>query len=312
MPKKLVNEFSWSVSRHQLFTSCPKAYYYNHYGSWGGWEADANETTRKLYILKNIRPMVTWIGSIIHDLIRDTLTAYSRGESAFPTADELKEKALQAMRNGWRDSVNQVWKQYPKKTNLFELYYGDGKHVPKEETDAIKERVLECVDNFANSAIVKTIKSVPFLNWKPIDTLDTFQIDDLKVWCAVDFAYTDPDGVLHIIDWKTGSEKKDALRFQLGCYALYALEKWFTPIEKIAPHGVFLYDGARMSDFSVDAALLVSVKDQILTSAQAMKAKLKDVANNVAEEEDFPCNPNEYNCRNCNFREVCPAVNGSL
>ena len=92
MPKKLVNEFSWSVSRHQLFTSCPKAYYYNHYGSWGGWEADANETTRKLYILKNIRPMVTWIGSIIHDLIKDTLTAYSRGEAAFPTADELKEK----------------------------------------------------------------------------------------------------------------------------------------------------------------------------------------------------------------------------
>ncbi|MBR5024007.1 MAG: PD-(D/E)XK nuclease family protein, partial [Victivallales bacterium] len=252
------------------------------------------------------------IGSIIHDLIKDTLTAYSRGEAVFPTADELKEKALQAMRSGWRDSVNQVWKQYPKKTNLFELYYGDGKHVPKEETDAIKERVLECVDNFANSAVVRTIKSVPFLNWKPIDTLDTFQIDDLKVWCAVDFAYTDPDGVLHIIDWKTGSEKKDALRFQLGCYALYALEKWFTPIEKTAPHGVFLYDGARMSDFSVDAALLVSVKDQILTSAQAMKAKLKDVANNVAEEEDFPCNPNEYNCRSCNFREVCPAVNGSL
>ena len=216
------------------------------------------------------------------------------------------------MRSGWRDSVNQVWKQYPKKTNLFELYYGDGKHVPREETDAIKERVLECIDNFANSAIVKTIKSVPFLNWKPIDTLDTFAIDDLKVWCAVDFAYTDADGVLHIIDWKTGSEKKDALRFQLACYALYALEKWYVPVEKIAPHGVFLYDGARVSDFSVDAALLVSAKDQILTSAQAMKAKLKDVANNVAEEEDFPCNPNEFNCRNCNFREVCPAVNGSI
>ena len=292
MPKKLVNEFSWSVSRHQLFISCPKAYYYNHYGSWGGWEADADENTRKLYILKNIRPMVTWIGSIIHDLIKDTLTAYSRGESAFPTADELKEKALQAMRSGWRDSVR--------------------KHVPREETDAIKERVLECIDNFANSAIVKTIKSVPFLNWKPIDTLDTFAIDDLKVWCAVDFAYTDADGVLHIIDWKTGSEKKDALRFQLACYALYALEKWYVPVEKIAPHGVFLYDGARVSDFSVDAALLVSAKDQILTSAQAMKAKLKDVANNVAEEEDFPCNPNEFNCRNCNFREVCPAVNGSI
>lgn len=311
MPKKLVNEFSWSFSRHQLFISCPKAYYYNHYGSWGGWEAEADEKTRKLYILKNIRPMIVWIGSIIHDLIKATLENFSR-TGAIPTADEMKERALNAMRSGWRSSIKQEWKQYPKKTNLFELYYGDGKHVPKEETDAIKQRVLDCIDNFAYSAVLKTITNVPFVNWKPIDTLDTFTVDDLKVWCAVDFAYTDSDGLLHIIDWKTGSEKKDSLRFQLACYALYALEKWYVPLEKIAPHGVFLYDGARMSDYSIDAALLVSVKDQILTSAQAMKAKLKDVENNVADEEDFPCNPNEYNCRNCNFREICPAVNGNF
>ena len=49
----LVNELSWSVSRNSLFSECRRAYYYNYYGSWGGWEANTSATTRKFYILKS-------------------------------------------------------------------------------------------------------------------------------------------------------------------------------------------------------------------------------------------------------------------
>lgn len=308
--RKLTNDLSWSVSRAQLFQSCPRAYYYAYYGSWGGWEADASERTRTLYILKNVKPLLMWAGSIVHDIIKDTMEAVARG-AAMPNLEELQNQAVLKLRNGWTEAVTKAWLQYPKKTNLFELYYGDGKSLPRETTDKIKERIFTCLDSFVSSPVVRDILATPYINWKPVDTLDTFMVNDLKVWCAIDFAYTDNEGQLHIIDWKTGTENRATLRQQLGCYALFAMEKWLVPLERLQLKGVFLLDGGRPSPYPVEPALLVSVKDQILISAQAMKQKLRDPENNIAEEDDFPCQPNEYNCRQCNYRQVCPQMAGS-
>ncbi len=79
--RKLENELSWSVSRDQLFKQCHRAYYYNYYGSWGGWERDASEETRKLYILKNIRTLAMWAGTIVHEVIAEALNRYARKNS---------------------------------------------------------------------------------------------------------------------------------------------------------------------------------------------------------------------------------------
>jgi hypothetical protein len=47
--RKLENEFSWSKSRHEKFASCPRAYWFHYYGSWGGWDAATGPPTRELY-----------------------------------------------------------------------------------------------------------------------------------------------------------------------------------------------------------------------------------------------------------------------
>jgi RecB family exonuclease len=133
----------------------------------------------------------------------------------------------------------------------------------------------------------------------------------LKVWCAIDFAYTDPRGGLRIIDWKTGAEKAEALQIQLGCYALYACEKWHANPETVKLEGVFLGENARVSDYSTDSDMLIQTKDLILTSAAQMREPLLDVTANTAAEKDFPCCENDRVCRWCNYREVCPYIQGA-
>jgi hypothetical protein len=32
----LENKFNWSVSRDGVFQECPRRYYFQYYGSWGG------------------------------------------------------------------------------------------------------------------------------------------------------------------------------------------------------------------------------------------------------------------------------------
>lgn len=310
MAKKLSNDLTWSVSRAQAFQNCQRAYYYNYYGSWGGWDSAAPDRIRQLYILKNVKPMVMWAGSIVHDLIKQALEQYSMSH-ILPSAADLQAQARQLLRQGWTDSVNQEWRTAPKKTNLHELYYGNGKSLPREDTDRIKTRVYDCLEAFVNSATLKAILTVPFVQWKPIDILDSFLVEENKVWCAVDFAYTDSEGIMHIVDWKTGGENPVTLRQQLACYALYALDKWKCAVGQLALHGVFLNDGGRRSDYSVDAGLLISVKDQILLSIQAMRRKLKDPENNLAEEEDFPLTENTGACESCSFREACPRFAGT-
>jgi hypothetical protein len=302
---KLLNEFSWSVSRAQLFHECQRAYYYTYYGSWGGWEAEASERQRLLYILKNIKTLPLWAGGIVHELIGEALQRYARTGQAI-SAGELQARARTRLRSGWVEAVNREWLARPKKTNLHELYYGNGQSLPQAETDAVKERVYTCLAAFAESPVLREIQAVPYLSWKPVDTLDTFDLDGLRVWCAIDFAYTDPSGILRLIDWKTGSENREALTTQLACYALYAADTWFTPLDRLRLHGVFLREQARVSEYPVSPAMLVDAKDSILTSAAAMRQLLDDVQANTASEDRFAFCENERICRRCNFRQVCP------
>lgn len=307
---KLRNELSWSVSRDHLFRDCRRAYYYQYYGSWGGWEGDASERTRKLYVLKNIKSLAMWAGTIVHETVAEALNRYARSGTPI-TAGELQGRARLKLRNGWVEAVQREWERSPKKTNLFELYYGNGRSLPAEQTERIKERVYGALEAFAGSEVLAEILATPYMNWQPVDTLDTFDVEGLNVWCAIDFAYVEPGGAMRIIDWKTGAEKSEALQLQLACYTLYACEKWHAQPEKVRLHGVFLGDGARVSEYTADPAILEETRRRILASAAEMRSLLRDASANIAAEEDFPCCENERVCRWCNYREVCPSGGGT-
>ncbi|MFO7822087.1 MAG: PD-(D/E)XK nuclease family protein [Lentisphaeria bacterium] len=309
MARKLVNELTWSVSRDKLFRTCERAYYYNYYGSWGGWDRNADPHTRKLYILKQIKSMPMWAGQIVHEVIAEALRGYSMKKSPITTG-ELQARARQKLRNGWVDAVDRAWLQKPKKNNLHELYYGNGKTLPPEQTERIKKRVYQCLQAFAGSTVLKEMLAASYMSWRPVDTLDSFMLDDqLKVWCALDFAFVTPAGSLRVIDWKTGKERANDLRLQLACYAQYAQLEWMTPIEQQQLQAVFLPENARVSEYKISAEDLVSAKDTILNSAAEMRRKLVKPEANEAREEDFTCCNDAATCRQCKFREVCQPEN---
>ena len=303
----LVNELSWSVSRNSLFSECRRAYYYNYYGSWGGWEANTSATTRKFYILKNLKTLDMWAGGVVHETIAEALRRYSLKPAPILGA-ELQATARQKMRGGWLEAVNREWEKSPKRTNLAELYYGNGRTLPPEQTERIKDKVNNALAAFADSEVLRELLAATYLTWKPVDKLDSFLLEGGKVWCAVDFAYTDASGRLRILDWKTGGENEESLQLQLACYAFFAGDKWLAPPEQVRVFGVFLRDGARAKEYSLDPAVLVDAKDRILTSMAEMRAVLSDVTRNEAQEENFPFCAADYPCRRCNFREVCPRV----
>lgn len=305
--RKLVNQFSWSVSRDRLFRSCRRAYYYNYYGSWGGWESDADPRVRQLYILKQMTSLEMWSGSIVHDVIAEALHRYALKGAVIRTG-ELQARAREKLRAGWRDAVNRAWQTSPKKTNLFRLYYGNGRTLPPQQTERTKTRVYNCLEAFALSDVLTDITSVSHLNWHPVDTLDSFAMDGLKIWCAIDFAYQDPTGKTRILDWKTGGEDEEALRLQLACYAFYVNDVWHVPPEQQRLMGVFLREQARISEYDLPPEAMLEARQTIVDSAAEMRSCLVDVPNNTAREEDFPLAASDRPCRRCSYRGACPKI----
>ncbi|MCQ2396868.1 MAG: PD-(D/E)XK nuclease family protein [Lentisphaeria bacterium] len=322
MSRILTNDLTWSVSRSRLFRSCQRAYYYQYYGAWGGWDPKAPERARLLYILKQMTSFPLWGGAIVHDVIKDCLIEF-QSRRVLPELSALQEAARAKLNAGWKQSRSKAWQQDPKRNaNLFEHYYAqDGEQVPPEEIAALRAKVFDALESFRNCEILTNIEHLDATQWGTIDTLTNFVVGELpaqenapalplKIWCALDFSYMDNDGILHIVDWKTGTEHRDELRLQLACYALFAMHTYKLPLEKISLEGVFLNDGGRLSTYEIKNESIVSGKDQILNSALAMRAKLRDPVENLAEEDDFLCTTNPAFCATCPYQQICPRAKG--
>lgn len=340
--RPLTNALTWSVSRRQAFAQCPRAYYYRYYGAWGGYSPQAPLAARMLYLLKNMTAFPLWAGTVVHGIIQDTLREF-RGNRVRPELKALQEMARKRLNDGWLASlaVNRAWQEaretgegergflerlggaLPKsQTLLFEHFYSVyGPDVPREQTQALRQKVFDSLEGFLSSGVLQAIAGLEDTAWGSIDLCQEFIIGELpplknagslplKVWCAPDFSYQDREGRWHVVDWKTGQEHREELRFQLACYALFTMNTRKIPLEQLVLEGVFLNDAGRTAQYAVTRESLVNTQDQILKSAGAMRARLSDPAENLACEEDFPYAASQDSCLRCPFQLLCPRRNG--
>ncbi len=298
---KFVNEFSWSQSRDIVFGECARKYYYHYYGSWGGWELDAPEIRRKLYILKQLKNRYMWIGSVVHSCIERSVKNIYRGIKPLDT-ERILQITLKMMRGDFVSSQRKRYLRKPKTCALFEHEYDID--VDKEAWNRVFDHVEECLRNFYGSKVYQKICSLPKDNWLEIEEFSHFWLDYVKVYVSLDFACKEGKDVI-IYDWKTGrSEKTERDNTQLACYALYAMEKWEVPAVNIK---TIEYNLARNETYEspTDERVIEGVKEYMRGSIRDMKQLLRDEDLNEAVEDDFTKTTEENVCSQCNFRKVC-------
>jgi hypothetical protein len=301
---EFTNEFSWSKSRHEKFRECLRAYYYQYYGSWGGWEAAAGTPARELYVLKKLSSRWQWAGSVVHEALRSTLRrAKARGE-LLPLED-LLDRTHRRARGQWASSRDKsYWHEAKQIAGLLEHEYAEP--VPDSEWKRIWNEAIEgSLRAFYASETLARIRETPRERWLTVDELDSWTFEGTKIWVAVDFAFTDADDFLHILDWKTGRER-EVDHTQVGVYALYAQERWGTPPGRIVGGLVYLStpEGQQIS-VRADPGALDACRDEMRRSITAMRERLEDPARNAAREARFPQADDRAACRRCAFRRPC-------
>ena len=300
--KEFKNEFSWSFSRHSAFNTCKRKYYYSYYGSWGGWEKDADELSKKLYMLNKMTSLPMLAGSIVHDEVERTLKALRYGKIA--DQKRSKENVIKNFKTSWAQSKNKDWEESPKwKTNLFEHYYD--KKPTDEELLGFRDLMLNSIDGFFASDSYRFIQTMADTQWLAIEDLDSFEVHGAKLWVKLDFAIRHGDRV-YIYDWKTGKVVKEN-EVQRAIYAIYAQEKWDVALKLIRLFDVFLNQQIPVKVKPTEK-LLSSASEFIKESIDGMRGLLTNKENNATDIDLFPVvieDRESYPCSYCSFQTIC-------
>jgi hypothetical protein len=300
---ELRNEFSWSKSRHEKFEECRRSYYYQYYGSWGGWDAPATSPTREFYVLKKLSTRWQWAGSMVHESLRRMLRR-ARTTGQFQPLPELLASTRERARAQWVTSREKsYWRESSGIVGLLEHEYGDS--VPDSEWKRIYEEVIDSsLRAFYDSGVLEEIRQVPPDRWLAVDELDSWSFEGVKIWVALDFAFRDRNDRTQILDWKTGKERS-VDHTQVGIYALYAQQKWNIPPEEMVGGLVYLAGKADRMEVKADPATLETCADGMRRSIASMRALLEDPAQNLASIDRFPQADHRESCRRCAFRRPC-------
>jgi CRISPR/Cas system-associated exonuclease Cas4 (RecB family) len=303
------NEFSWSWSRHRAFQTCPRMYWLQHYGFWGGWRPGS--PGREIYIQKRLNTRAQWLGTQVHAAAEWVLNEVVAGRR--PTAEQVVEGARGLALRMIDDSRRGAYRQDPKRRPGFaEHYYGVP--VDDEAWRADVDEIARQVEGLFSNKVFVRLTEVPE-RIVEVERLEQMHVDDVPVWVSLDVLVRDAEGGWVVIDWKTGrSHDPETVQQQLGVYGAYVAERYLglrvdageVPSDaRIKALHANLRDGEHQS-YDIDAATVRLAVDRVRTSASAMRERLVDAAANVANEDDFPMLPSgDPTCARCAYRRSC-------
>jgi RecB family exonuclease len=306
MSRVLTNDFSWSKSRHEKLQDCHRAYYFHYYASWGGWDANAPQSARQLYILKKLSNRFTWAGSLVHQSIKEVLNDIRFGRPV--DAANVIDWAHRRMQRDYRHSMKRAyWQEKGRRefTGLVEHEYGEP--VTNADWKAAWESVKAALEWFLASPWMEKASALGRDQWLEVDeSFETanFALHGLRVFAIPDFAYLEEDGTPRVIDWKTG-QARDGYDAQVLGYALYVAQRYGFPVQKVRATLVYLNEG-KEQEVQVDNAGVDAFLELFRTSVARMKSLLLDAESNVPlAESDFPANVDLKSCTRCVFRRAC-------
>lgn len=308
-------DFSFSLSKYNLFNTCAKKYFFHYYGSHNGWLVEAPALNKTIYKYKYITNLDTSFGSFVHKEIKKFIINYARNNFIkFPTfISDIKKELNESYQKG--KNINE-WSLRPKYNPLMMEYYYWGGYNSDESKQVIKniQEKISRLSNFYNSLTIKELT----VDIKRIIEIDEdfnsgdcgyFMFNNKKIFSKIDFLYVrNSDGKYIIVDWKTSNFKNNNPDFlQLKFYAYYVHNKYNIPYEKIEARYENLYSGncLKITDFeNNDKIIETIITNSIKELSEYVKNKDLTINEALPIENFLPIN-NDKICHFCPYQQIC-------
>lgn len=310
------NQFSWSKTRAQSLQECKRQYYYQYYAYWDGWLSTAPDLARRLYRLRSLDCQPTWQGRVIHEALQGALKQL-HALQAPPSFSEVVSHAFGRIDVQWRTSCDKAyWTLRVKDPNWFGLIeHETGTSLDEDTPWLVKARTANALANVYSSDLWRNVivPSDP-QKWLGIDERTSFALHGTRVWAVPDLTFRARDGLLYLVDWKTGRPQSEADRLQLAAYAAYAHVEREVPLDQLRVVLAFTR-GARL-EYDAKPVILDDLKqfaqyaktsiDEMTTLLEPRDDPEQTRAANVPRDiECFTKTTNPAACQRCNFRTVC-------
>jgi len=302
----LAHELSWSSSRARMFHACKRRYYLQYYLAWGGWNRGASDERKRAYQLKKMTSMPMLAGDAVHSALEEWFQSRESGREF--TREEVEAAALAILRRSYKESRDGAWRSSNKATRLSEHHYEEAKideasGAAAEYGKRYVERIKSAVATFFDSEDLAEVRAVEPKDYLAFEAMDTFTLFDTKIFAVPDLAYRRGEEVV-IYDWKTG-RPREADRYQLAIYTIYAREKWGVQPEQVETADAYLATD-ELETARHTAADMVPVEERIEASITEMRDMHFNADDSAGDPEAFPMvEAGSRECSMCNFRELC-------
>lgn len=308
---------SWSITRHNLYTKCPRAYFYEYF-PWGEPEQDI------LWFLKRVKSVQLLAGDIVHELISLALRQFhDKGvvtDLLVPAANQFDLRVKESLRIA---EIVKSGKKPPSKGSVLAHHLEVGASECMEL--AGKASVEDALRAFEISEAWEVIRNSEPRLWVKIltdtDPKPYFEVSEklgfqralgLRAYSVYDFAFRHRKEFV-IVDWKTGEKSSYSIantKLQTAVYSLWAMNQGVKGANiRIQPF--FLQLGEAWSPQPVSEEALDEVREMIQDHDSLMRDLVirEDKGEKMifhAKRLDFPPKANPNICRGCKFRSICP------
>ncbi|MGL4773280.1 MAG: PD-(D/E)XK nuclease family protein [Clostridium sp.] len=301
-------EKAWSISRMKVIKSCLREYYYQYYASHNGWDYSSSYESKIAWRLKKLTNIWMLFGNKLHEGFKGTINFRDKKTAVKIDNEYVKSYVRKGLNKVVKGSIHKFssgeWDEYPNGEMLQEYYYGD--KLEACTIDEVKQRIEICVENFFNSKTYRDIFSKEEVKVLENDenTFNYFEEQGLKVFALIDTLYVDEMGNFIIVDWKTGNYNEED-KEQLLVYALYVMEKYKVPLDKIIGRVEYLLGGER-DEYTFTNEQVDYIRNRIAQDINVINAFLIDVEENKpVGKEGFLKTEQNFKCKSCKFRRLC-------
>jgi len=301
-------EFAWSISRQRKLDQCPRAYFYSYYLGWNGWLDGAPTQTRVAYRLGKLTSLDALLGQQIDVRARE-LEAAARSGAVPPEADELETRTREALRQLWTRSKTgrAAFEARPNKVVMLRTLYMDQGTQP--ETDRLNQKAGPSMQGLLATSHWERLRACGDAGHVEVPDFASFRHDGVKVFAAPDLAYVH-EGVLHIIDWKTG-RADDSNPLQVLLQMWWTLET-YPELAQAAADGSLELRGYLEYVVAGQTQEVETGPDFRDQAAEAVRAGIAQMRALLADpEQSSPLEMASFErresglCRSCNFAPVC-------
>jgi len=285
---KFTPVLGWSTSRYEIFDKCKRQYFYNYYSKYV-----KDIPTYKMQMLRDLTSIPLEIGNVIHDIIETFLRRLQVSDSDI---NELKF---------YEYAKHKVIQYFSQKT-FIEKYYNQ---IETIDMDYVQQRTYTCLSNFMGSNVYSWIimKAITNRNdWmiEP-DKYGETRLNGLKAYCKMDFLFP-VDGLVYILDWKTGKSDPYKHNNQLIGYSAAASSNFGIKWNTIFPRIIYLYPEFSELEIELKEDDLHKFLEKVKEETEQMYNYCSNIDNNIPLPiEKFPETPSTTICKYCNYQELC-------